>query len=155
MTPSSERRERAYTPRSRSGCATCRRRKIKCGEERPECQRCMYSGWRCPGYQKRSGQSSSAVSEGDILESVRTDSQEGLAGKLLVSRYALPFKIPGSKDERRALHYFNVFAAANMTGVVPNDFWSRIILQRCQHAAPLRHGTAVCTEGYKAFFRTS
>ncbi|KAJ5813423.1 uncharacterized protein N7503_000173 [Penicillium pulvis] len=28
-------------PRSKSGCSTCRRRKVKCGEERPVCKRCL------------------------------------------------------------------------------------------------------------------
>ncbi|RAL05387.1 Zn(II)2Cys6 transcription factor [Aspergillus ibericus CBS 121593] len=27
-------------PRSKNGCSTCRRRKVKCGEERPVCKRC-------------------------------------------------------------------------------------------------------------------
>ncbi|KAJ5148380.1 hypothetical protein N7526_001732 [Penicillium atrosanguineum] len=27
-------------PRSKNGCSTCRRRKVKCGEERPTCSRC-------------------------------------------------------------------------------------------------------------------
>ncbi|KAL2817065.1 Rh-like protein/ammonium transporter [Aspergillus cavernicola] len=28
-------------PRSKNGCSTCRRRKVKCGEERPVCRRCF------------------------------------------------------------------------------------------------------------------
>ena len=56
--------------------------------------------------------------------------------------YALPFKLPGGRDERRALHYFSVFAASDMGGVVSSDFWCRTILQRCQHETPLRHATA-------------
>ncbi|PYH49735.1 Rh-like protein/ammonium transporter [Aspergillus saccharolyticus JOP 1030-1] len=28
-------------PRSKNGCSTCRRRKVKCGEERPVCKRCF------------------------------------------------------------------------------------------------------------------
>ncbi|KAL1989064.1 hypothetical protein VTN96DRAFT_5827 [Rasamsonia emersonii] len=40
------------TPRS-TGCATCRRRKKKCGEERPQCHACLAAGWKCPGYVRR------------------------------------------------------------------------------------------------------
>ncbi|RDW70536.1 uncharacterized protein DSM5745_08047 [Aspergillus mulundensis] len=29
-----------HAPRSKNGCSTCRRRKVKCGEERPICRRC-------------------------------------------------------------------------------------------------------------------
>ncbi|KAH8646087.1 hypothetical protein BX600DRAFT_156787 [Xylariales sp. PMI_506] len=39
------------TPKS-TGCATCRKRKKKCGEERPGCQACVSAGWKCPGYAK-------------------------------------------------------------------------------------------------------
>ncbi|PQE09852.1 C6 zinc finger domain protein [Rutstroemia sp. NJR-2017a BBW] len=33
--------------RSLGGCNVCRKRKVKCGEERPECQRCMDIGYHC------------------------------------------------------------------------------------------------------------
>ncbi|KAH8697793.1 hypothetical protein BGW36DRAFT_379489 [Talaromyces proteolyticus] len=42
----------AGTPKS-TGCSTCRRRKKKCGEERPSCKACISNGWVCPGYAKR------------------------------------------------------------------------------------------------------
>ncbi|KAJ5488547.1 hypothetical protein N7539_003437 [Penicillium diatomitis] len=39
-------------PRSKNGCSTCRRRKVKCGEERPVCSRCLnlnlYCEWGIP-----------------------------------------------------------------------------------------------------------
>ncbi|CBF89366.1 uncharacterized protein ANIA_10083 [Aspergillus nidulans FGSC A4] len=34
-------------PRSKNGCSTCRRRKVKCGEERPVCKRCSALGITC------------------------------------------------------------------------------------------------------------
>src|ERR1700761_7032146 len=33
-----------------SGCATCRKRKIRCDEGRPGCGRCKTHGVPCPGY---------------------------------------------------------------------------------------------------------
>ncbi|KAI1078609.1 hypothetical protein F5B20DRAFT_547728 [Whalleya microplaca] len=36
--------------RSRSGCITCRNRKRKCDETRPECDACTARGVRCEGY---------------------------------------------------------------------------------------------------------
>ncbi|TGO27919.1 hypothetical protein BPAE_0035g00630 [Botrytis paeoniae] len=38
---------KASRTRSLSGCNTCRRRKVKCGEERPKCQRCASTGYDC------------------------------------------------------------------------------------------------------------
>ncbi|KAL4896716.1 hypothetical protein BDV59DRAFT_112398 [Aspergillus ambiguus] len=36
--------------RSKSGCMTCRIRKVKCDEEKPSCYRCRSTGRRCDGY---------------------------------------------------------------------------------------------------------
>ncbi|ATY59316.1 Zn(II)2Cys6 transcription factor [Cordyceps militaris] len=43
-------RRKRFAPRTRTGCLTCRTRRIKCDEARPACQRCI-SAWRpCEGY---------------------------------------------------------------------------------------------------------
>ncbi|KAK0510943.1 hypothetical protein JMJ35_006495 [Cladonia borealis] len=31
-------------------CDNCRKRKKKCGEQRPSCDECIRAGWSCPGY---------------------------------------------------------------------------------------------------------
>ena len=36
--------------RVRTGCQTCRNRRVKCGEERPECHNCLRTNYVCPGY---------------------------------------------------------------------------------------------------------
>lgn len=40
-------RKRKHGKRSRTGCLTCRRRKKKCAEERPECHHCHRLGLAC------------------------------------------------------------------------------------------------------------
>lgn len=39
--------------RSRKGCWTCRERRKKCDEQRPQCRRCHISGRTCAGYDIR------------------------------------------------------------------------------------------------------
>ncbi|KAL8719291.1 MAG: hypothetical protein Q9225_003693 [Loekoesia sp. 1 TL-2023] len=39
--------------RTKTGCLTCRRRRIKCGEERPTCNNCVKSKRNCEGYTPR------------------------------------------------------------------------------------------------------
>lgn len=34
------------------GCTTCRRRRVKCDEAKPECQRCIKLGTKCEGYDR-------------------------------------------------------------------------------------------------------
>ncbi|KAH8804982.1 hypothetical protein F5884DRAFT_859599 [Xylogone sp. PMI_703] len=39
--------------RTKTGCLTCRKRRIKCGEEKPTCQNCRKSKRECEGYHQR------------------------------------------------------------------------------------------------------
>lgn len=39
--------------RTKTGCLTCRKRRIKCGEERPVCRNCIKSKRHCEGYNQR------------------------------------------------------------------------------------------------------
>lgn len=39
--------------RTKTGCLTCRKRRIKCGEERPTCNNCVKSKRQCEGYNQR------------------------------------------------------------------------------------------------------
>ncbi|KAE8351896.1 Zn(II)2Cys6 transcription factor [Aspergillus coremiiformis] len=36
--------------KSRNGCARCKSKRVKCGEEKPHCSRCRRLGVNCPGY---------------------------------------------------------------------------------------------------------
>ncbi|KAL4963762.1 Rh-like protein/ammonium transporter [Aspergillus stella-maris] len=49
-----------HAPRSKNGCITCRRRKVKCGEERPICRRCSALGLSCEWGGVKRGRSSYA-----------------------------------------------------------------------------------------------
>lgn len=39
--------------RTKTGCLTCRKRRIKCGEEKPTCANCIKSKRQCEGYNQR------------------------------------------------------------------------------------------------------
>ncbi|CZR55417.1 uncharacterized protein PAC_05304 [Phialocephala subalpina] len=43
-------RKRAAKPKTRSGCVTCKRRRVKCDETKPRCNRCKRFGTECEGY---------------------------------------------------------------------------------------------------------
>ncbi|KAK4191986.1 transcriptional regulatory protein moc3 [Podospora australis] len=45
-------RTRASKPKVRTGCITCKIRRVKCGEEKPACLRCTSTGRTCDGYDK-------------------------------------------------------------------------------------------------------
>jgi hypothetical protein len=39
--------------RARTGCLTCRARRVKCDEQPPQCRRCMTANIECAGYEQR------------------------------------------------------------------------------------------------------
>ncbi|KAK3389332.1 fungal-specific transcription factor domain-containing protein [Podospora didyma] len=39
--------------KSRSGCRTCKLRRLRCDEAKPGCRNCAQKGFECPGYQQR------------------------------------------------------------------------------------------------------
>ncbi|KAF2142531.1 uncharacterized protein K452DRAFT_308186 [Aplosporella prunicola CBS 121167] len=47
-------RKRAFANRTKTGCQTCRRRKKKCDEKKPECNNCIRGGFVCEGYLTKS-----------------------------------------------------------------------------------------------------
>ncbi|OKL57640.1 hypothetical protein UA08_06981 [Talaromyces atroroseus] len=49
---SAHRNKRGGIPYTSLGCATCKKRKIKCDLGKPECARCTKKGTPCPGYEK-------------------------------------------------------------------------------------------------------
>ncbi|KAJ5731701.1 transcriptional regulator family: Fungal Specific TF [Penicillium malachiteum] len=75
--------------KSRNGCARCKSKRVKCGEEKPHCTRCTRLGIRCPGY----------------VQSLRWVSQPEQASPDPVSEYKPPSparssRIPGDPSVR-------------------------------------------------------
>ncbi|CAK36879.1 mitochondrial ribosomal protein L27 family protein [Aspergillus niger] len=63
-----------------TGCNTCRRRKVKCDEAKPECNRCIKNGHVCTGYERKRvfiHKSSEAIEEGELKLVRRPQSTSG------------------------------------------------------------------------------
>ncbi|OAA66154.1 C6 zinc finger domain protein [Cordyceps fumosorosea ARSEF 2679] len=44
-------RQRRWTPKVKTGCITCRIRRVKCDEGRPACKKCISTGRKCDGFE--------------------------------------------------------------------------------------------------------
>ncbi|CEO58610.1 Putative C6 zinc finger domain-containing protein [Penicillium brasilianum] len=44
-------RKRTFKPKVRTGCITCKTRRVKCDEGKPACSRCLRTGRTCDGYE--------------------------------------------------------------------------------------------------------
>jgi acetyltransferase-like isoleucine patch superfamily enzyme len=50
-----KKRKRNFSNRTKTGCMTCRKRKKKCDEQKPECVNCIKGGFVCAGYPPQRG----------------------------------------------------------------------------------------------------
>ncbi|KAK0660587.1 putative transcriptional regulatory protein C15D4.02 [Lasiodiplodia hormozganensis] len=117
------RRTRISAAKARTACVTCRNRRVKCDEQRPECERCISNGRICFGYATPS-------SEGLVASPVRSASAtfEPISRQL--------FDSGAAPQERRALDFFLSRTAPQLSGYFDATFWSRLVLQfgRCEPA---------------------
>lgn len=120
-------RIRASKPKVRSGCITCKVRRVKCDETRPGCLRCKKFGRECDGY--LSDQSCS-----------RRNSLIPLKPRPSSLNSPPPVVLfPGDEQERSYYQVFCDQTATDLAGFIRTDFWRRIALQESYSGPAIRH----------------
>ncbi|KAE8148705.1 putative C6 finger domain protein [Aspergillus avenaceus] len=101
--------------KSRRGCKTCKIRRVKCGEERPDCQRCTSTGRKCEYETPATSYTfASAPPTVSILDNPLSSSPNTVW------------------RERRAFAYYFQHAARCLTSGLDVDFWAGVIPQICR-----------------------
>ncbi|KAE8384695.1 putative C6 finger domain protein [Aspergillus alliaceus] len=101
--------------KSRRGCKTCKIRRVKCGEERPNCQRCTSTGRKC--------EYDSSFAIGTFASAPPTIS---------ILKQAIS-SLPNTVwRERRAFAYYFQHAARYLAGGFDVEFWADLIPQVCR-----------------------
>ncbi|KAK1499114.1 C6 zinc finger protein [Colletotrichum tamarilloi] len=105
--------------KTRTGCITCKIRKVKCDETKPTCNRCAATGRQCDGY-------SPAPSP---------------TNKSQLRRYRPHHVFPGADGvgEGRALQFFCEVAGPYMSGAVDPHFWPKLVMQFTSFEPAARH----------------
>ncbi|KXT10081.1 hypothetical protein AC579_1569 [Pseudocercospora musae] len=124
-------RKRAKHAKVRSGCRTCKERRIKCDEGRPICQKCITSGKECAGYETSSSPRSSTHIE------LRSKADVSLQIPTTPS-----FSCALTSSQGYALDYFRQRALEDLPG---NNWllnWDRLILPLCHTEPAIMHAAA-------------
>ncbi|KAJ5519613.1 hypothetical protein N7463_000066 [Penicillium fimorum] len=100
--------------KSRSGCKTCKIRRVKCGEEKPICLRCSSTGRKCE--------------YGDA----RTSSPALLSLYTAPPSYSLMVSPNSGGNERRAFEYYIQHASKGLDAGMNLDFWTKVVPQICR-----------------------
>lgn len=112
---------RTSKPKVRTGCLTCKIRRVKCDEAKPECGRCITTGRKCDGYKTVTPR---RAAEPEVLSSV-----------LIWD----PDIVKGSNAERRAFAFFQTVTAPQLSSYFDVDFWTRLVFQMSHAEAAIRH----------------
>jgi hypothetical protein len=126
-------RVRAFHNKVKSGCQTCKTRRIKCSEERPVCARCASAGRDCfYASQPRAKVQCRSVSPISPISDVSSTSLELIKPTNLASL---------DPEESRGFEFFmKVSAPAAATyNVHTKEFFERLIPQVAQSEAAVRH----------------
>ncbi|KAI1741123.1 hypothetical protein F4680DRAFT_417278 [Xylaria scruposa] len=110
--------------RSRSGCITCRKRKIKCDEAYPTCRRCISTGRACDGYGIWGGGGSGK------LHGARRP-RDGIVAAI---SSPMPLHIPflmASAVEKEHFDWFRYHTLSKLPGSFNSDFWVTLLPQAC------------------------
>ncbi|KAN0116715.1 hypothetical protein V8E51_002692 [Hyaloscypha variabilis] len=141
-------RARRSTKRSRTGCLTCKFRKVKCDETRPFCNRCKAFGIGCDGYEKPK----SALGPPRLPAFLSTD-DESLCNTLIAPSLsgALHFD---SEEEQRHFHTFQSETTYEICGIFESVFWQRLVLQAC-HQERFVLDAAIAISAYNTSLKLS
>ncbi|KAH6676838.1 hypothetical protein B0J14DRAFT_361431 [Halenospora varia] len=118
-------RKRQRFPKVRTGCKTCKTRRVKCDEGKPGCLRCEKSGWNCDGYPQKPSQTRPILPR--------------LDPNFLPIFFQPRININGDEHEIRYFRYFAENMAHEIAGFFDWELWTRLFPQACQSEDSLRH----------------
>ncbi|KIW37776.1 hypothetical protein, variant [Exophiala oligosperma] len=119
------RRKRASKPKVRTGCKTCKIRRVKCDETKPSCKRCTSTGRKCDGYEfpKETSEKSSSPS----TSSPPSRSYGVIQHLFQPDSISKPFQ--GNTQERRIFHRFQYCTVPAFAGGSEAGFWTNLVLK--------------------------
>ncbi|KAK3899368.1 hypothetical protein C8A05DRAFT_18187 [Staphylotrichum tortipilum] len=124
--------------RAKTGCRSCKLRRVKCDEARPACRRCVSTGRVCDGYGIWGGGGNTYGSAD--REAAKLQQASDRVRQSLTVRTACPSFIPGiGPQELRALDYFWRRTAIKLPGVFGSAFWESIVFQATSSEPAVLH----------------
>ncbi|KAL5084307.1 hypothetical protein Trisim1_012108 [Trichoderma cf. simile WF8] len=124
--------------RVKTGCLTCKKRRVKCDEARPSCERCVSTGRVCDGYgiwdsiskapSKLKDKRASALSNTVVLPQL-----QGVSGK--------PCSI--------GFEYFRRYTVNKLPGVFESGFWNSLVFQACVEDPAVLHAATALGAAHK------
>ncbi|KAF4629996.1 hypothetical protein G7Y89_g8144 [Cudoniella acicularis] len=143
----------------RTGCITCKIRRIKCDEKKPACNRCITTGRKCDGYAAEPSRKKIEVAR--VPPTTRKPRKPPIPTKTIIKPIPenIPRKIPEhpecDSNELRLLHFFERWSVAAMSSYKGGKFWSYHVPQVAHFEPSVRHAVIAmaATHEQVAFMR--
>ncbi|KAI9846320.1 MAG: hypothetical protein M1837_004173 [Sclerophora amabilis] len=127
-------RSRAKKPKVKTGCITCKIRRVKCDEQKPACERCLSTGRRCDGYATRNGDGKGSDDNSDeVVHQNWPYITAPLSG-------SAPSVIPAAgAQEHHSLQFFLCRTLLELWGQSKPEGWVQTLLQASHSESAVRH----------------
>ncbi|KAF2718117.1 hypothetical protein K431DRAFT_287969 [Polychaeton citri CBS 116435] len=134
---------RASRPKVRSGCVTCKKRRVKCDEVKPACGRCLRADLTCGGYlaiPPRAKKNKTNVHTSSSTSSIKPILPRPALARLVTY---VPGTVCRRLDHAEGIYYdmFRNRAALDLDSNTDTGFWCRHVLQSCSQDEAVLHGT--------------
>ncbi|KAL3427745.1 hypothetical protein PVAG01_01254 [Phlyctema vagabunda] len=121
--------------RVKTGCITCKARRVKCDETRPECRRCVKFWGACDGYGPVNETAVQSTSKTPLVQKSNNTTCSSLQRRILQPLSPWHFR------DNQQQQYFGVFrdeTVLSLPGIFTSSLWDRVILQACDDEAFVR-----------------
>ncbi|PWY79711.1 C6 zinc finger domain protein [Aspergillus heteromorphus CBS 117.55] len=133
-------KRRASKPKGKTGCRTCKVRRVKCDEGRPACTRCVSTGRVCDGYGIWGGGGNAFGSRIPRAEAQQT---------ALVT-YSTPVPMDYvTADEGSYVEWFIQHAIFKIGGMFPSEFWNKLVIQALFQESAVRHAVLALSSAHR------
>ncbi|KAF2807190.1 uncharacterized protein BDZ99DRAFT_522813 [Mytilinidion resinicola] len=136
-------RKKVWKTKVKTGCITCRIRRVKCDEEKPNCKRCTSTGRKCDGYEPPKAQKQANQA---LVRTARpptsTRSSPDLVpryGKSTPATFMDPAFASEISAERQSLKFFQMYTAPEMAGFFDSTFWVQDLLVAAETHQAIRY----------------
>lgn len=121
-------RTRESTSKVRTGCSTCKARRVKCDEAKPICRRCAVGNRKC-----------------EYNTALAAPTRRNV-----ITVYLPPVQSqPTFFVNTRGLEFFHQNLAANLDGQFDSSFWSKLVLQLSHSEPSVRHAVSAISNIYR------
>ncbi|KAH8660134.1 hypothetical protein BX600DRAFT_467289 [Xylariales sp. PMI_506] len=126
---------RASNPKSRTGCRTCKRRRVECDEAKPSCNRCISSDRLCEGYGIIISHARRSAPL-DELSKLSTSLGVLIRPKPVQELRSIPFL---DESESFTFELFRSQTVLELSGIRSKGFWRYSVLPACYLEPAILH----------------